>query len=399
MSFNEFKVQTENKTYNISQITTAYFGVETENRPLGDILTTHLLQAIAPFSSEATDICEVDGKWYNIPECMSLGKETLTESFSGILGNRLMTLMAIEKGSEPAEMKREMHIKTCMSTAKRTLQVIVIALISDLWNLRKEKQEVTLSETQAKSLQLFFGSLFEMTLSNYCLLLTELYTVYKDHKFEWPIPELTGCDTEITAGSLSGACAKLEQIFNEKSYTAANCTEAEKQLAIILCIFNFLARYKMVSIKNGGYEKVRGADELYSHRYIEIDNSNRAAQLNISKPASTYSIQLYSGKTYDTSIDLFPFIIDLNALKQDGGADIYFFSRFDKKKSLLDYRQLNNAEVKQEITLSEFVKPETPKTELEKLLQDEKTRKLIWLDTVFNQFIEARTAILGPLPA
>jgi hypothetical protein len=108
-------------------------------------------------------------------------------------------------------------------------------------------------------------------------------------------------------------------------------------------------------------------------------------------PVATDAILLYRNKYQDQSINLFPFIIDFNALTFEAGAKIYFYKCKDLSDGSLNYTFLEDKAVVENILYKDVLKDNAS---INQLMMDPDKRKVRKLDVVFEQFQDARQTIL-----
>ena len=163
----------------------------------------------------------------------------------------------------------------------------------------------------------------------------------------------------------------------------------------MLTAVSFLASYKMVSIKSIGYEEARNSAPKYLHNYVSLGfdskiNINTERLNYIDTPVYTDSILLFKGN-YLNSVNLFPFIIDMNTLTLEGGVKICFYSSIDMDEKSISFRFLEDNSI-ENISFSETMRPGSL---INEILEDKEKHKKLKLDSVFIQFAEAKKAILG----
>lgn len=324
-------------------------------------------------------------------------KDLVASCFVGVLGIQLRKINAIGKES-PGGKKQEKYIENCLITALKVLQLLCYVLVSKLWDHAKDKPPA-LSPEQAALLKAFFQDAFEHDIQGYLQLLQALLAIYRENGLELPIPEMEPFAAALREDQrFAGACSALQNLWtawNNSNHSLSQCYEAETLLIDILEATLFFARYKMVSIKSIDYDEMRGNPPRYLHRYaaLEIDrktNQYTEAVNYVADPVSTDAVLLFKGR-YQESVNLFPFIIDLNALTFEGGAKICFFGCRDLNDGSLNYRFLEDNSV-QNIVFQNILQ-ETP--DLNKLMQDAGKRKQLKLDVVCQQFRDAEKTLLG----
>lgn len=367
-----------------------------------EILTRRLIEAIQVYSPRAKRFLEnatviATTNWETQPRFSDPAKEIIAFSYVGILGIQLRKLMAIGK-EDLSENKQRKYLSNCQLTAKRALQLLCFALISKLWDYKKDKH-YTLSPAQTITVTNFFDDEFELDINGYINLLNTLIAAYTDNNLDFPIPELNDFKLSLQTGSdFLVACAKLQSVgrlLEKSSYTASDCTDAEIQLTTVLAALKFLTNYKMVSIKSIGYYETRNSKPHYLYNYtaLGIDSKSNINQERINyaeSPINTDAVLLYKG-SYQENLNLFPFIIDVNALAFEGGAKICFYASHNYTDNSLNYNFLEDDSIVNIIN-TETLKPGI---DINELLLDPKKRKEMRFDSVFTLFKEAKKTITG----
>jgi hypothetical protein len=190
---------------------------------------------------------------------------------------------------------------------------------------------------------------------------------------------------------LSGISERLEKAPG----TVSDCSDAERHLTTVLETLSFLVHYKMVSIKSIGYFETRNAKPYYLYNYtaLGIDVKSNVNQERVSYaevPITTDAVLLYKA-SYQQNVNLFPFIIDVNALAFEGGAKICFYACHSDKDKSLNYHFLeDNSSVN--VADSGTLKPGT---DINELWLDPDKRREMRFDTVFAVFQEAKKSVTG----
>ena len=100
---------------------------------------------------------------------------------------------------------------------------------------------------------------------------------------------------------------------------------------------------------------------------------------------------VYRGDNYQENINLFPFVIDYNALTLEHGAKICFYFRQGNDDGTLDYLFLEDNSIVN-VEWKGILKSDTDYNEL---MMNTDSRKVLNLDGVVEQFREARDCFLG----
>jgi hypothetical protein len=396
--------QRANNIYNIGTINEANFGFVTGSKAFNEFLTRRLIEAIKDYSTPAhnffEDMKNKPQNWETQGRYSNQATEIITNEDVGVLGSQLRKVVAIGKEATSPD-KQNKYVQNCVLTVKRAVQLLNFAMISRLWDY-KIKEGYSLSDEHCASCKGFFEDKFGYDIIENAKFLKTLLDIYDLQKFELPIPELDELKKHLAEGTeFMTACTKMNEKFNslESSFSLLDCFESENQLAIVLGSLNFLVNYKMISIKSIDYFKVRNKSVRYLHRYSPIGNEGETKDRNIPMvnyekiPVNTDAILLYKG-SYQDSINLFPFLIDLNALSFETGAKVYFYNCLDTEGRLNFSCVEDNSEKR--ISKSDTLKSDDEDiTLITKLMQDEKTRRMLKMDSLFFLFNRAKTAITG----
>jgi hypothetical protein len=378
---------------------------ETEEDPAGYVfnesLTRHVMEAIQVYSPKVKRFLDnasgMEANWETQTRFSDPAKEIIAFSFVGVLGIQLRKLMAIGK-EEMSENKRRKYLAVSQLTGKRALQILCFALLSGLWDCKKERS-YTLSADQQSVLQNFFDNAFEQDIDYFVNLLIHLMDVYRDNSLVFPIPEVAELAIHLQPGSeFLKSCSQLSALSHlpdKTFYPISRCREAEQHLTVVFQVLGFLINYKMVSIKSIGYFETRNTKPyyLYSYTALGIDVKSNVDQERVNQavvPTTTDSVLLYKG-SYKQSINLYPFIIDVNALAFEGGAKICFYACRNNMDDSLNYSFLeDNSRVK--IADTGTLKAGT---DISEIWMDPEKRKNLRFDIVFAQFQAAKAAVAG----
>jgi hypothetical protein len=374
--------------------------VAEENKAFNEVLTRQLIEALPAYSKPARKFLEKAAAipdWESVVRVSDKAKDILAYSFVGVLGIHLRKLFAI--GKEPtSEDKQRRYLANTALTAQRALKLLSFALLSQLWDRQKGKA-VTLSGEQQQSLRAFFEDEFGLDITGNLQLLSALMHIFREHQIDWPMPELESLLPQLEPESgFTASCNRLKELsvaLDKNQFTLADCFAAERQLAYLLEKLAFLAAYRMVSIKNITYNEMRNAPPRYLHSYtvLGIDskrNINTERVNYVEAPISTQAILLFKGR-YQQSINLFPFLIDVNALTDEVGAKVCFYSHQDIADGSLNYQFMDDNSY-ENIT---YRQTWNEGDDMNQLMMNPDKRRDYNLDSVFLQFQEAKKALLA----
>lgn len=389
-------IQYADKIYNIEHIDEANFGFVTGKRAFNELLTRRLIEAArrecAPINKFYERVQAIP-HWEQDARISNKAKEMIAYSFVGIIGIQFSKLMAI--GKEPlSEAKQQKYIRKCLTIAKHTLELVNFTLLSSLWDVQKNRSLV-LSDPAKAAVQAFFERNFEASLPEQLQLLGALEQVFADHQLPHPFPEFNFQAATAGLEATTEALQTLNKTLDRSDYTLLHCTEAETSLADLYDIFFFLVNYKMASIKRIGYKQMRHADPRYLHRYAALGIDSKAnvdaeKVYYVPDTVNTDAVLLYKGDSYEENINLFPLVIDYNALTFEHGVKVCFFQSKDLIDDTLEYRFLEDESIIH-IEKKDILQPNVDYNEL---MLKEENQILLNLDQVRTAFEDARKTIL-----
>jgi hypothetical protein len=406
-----------------NSITNNIYGALDLHRPFNVYLTLMLMEALKKSGNDDAIgfLDEHPDKWYLNFQARGAAQEILIASYVNVIGIKLRGLMSIGTESTGTETFTASiglrYVQQCLNTANTTFQLMDFAILSDLWD-RRRGTDLTLSTGQIELIRPFFeySKKFDGGLNLYIKLFRDLLGIYKDKGIDLPFAELKDLGGSLDAGSdFYRACDELDRIQkvedDDQKYSYANCLKTEKNLAEVMSVLGFLSNYKMASIKSVNYEENRNADPNYLHNFVDIRSGNTANASStgikyVANPVTTDSILLYTGSYINgitKGINLFPFILDYNALILDGGIKIGLFCSSYKTKITNEdddgktYKETirfiySEDDHDQDIFFENIL---GGAKNINEFLKNKESRKQVKLDSVFLQFHDAKKTILG----
>ena len=390
-------VQYADKIYNIEHINEANFGFVTGKRAFNESLTKELIETIRPFCIPANKFyARVQGitDWQQQTRISDKAKEIIAYSFVGVIGIQLSKLMAIGKEAFSDEKQRK-YIHKSITIIKRTFDLVNFALLSKLWDIQKE-QPLKITTQHKNTLAQFFDRNFEQSIEEQFALLESLHHLYIENQLDIPLPELQFENSKATLANICKDIEQLNKVLDRGEYSLIDCFEAETKLAAFFQYFAFLVNYDMASIKRIGYKQMRHVDPRYLHRFAALGIDSKAnvnAEKVIYTPDTVHTdaVLLYKGGNYQNNINLFPLVIDYNALTFESGVAIYFYQGKDIADGSLEYRFLETEE-KIQIEKKGIIQDGM---DYNQLMLKEENQIAINLDQVIAAFEEARRTVLN----
>ncbi len=362
-----------------------------ENYTFNTYLIKNLLPALQAYSQNATNLmCKVQTmpNWERNEKVVAVASEILS-LFVGMIGVQINKLILIGQQNMAKE-----YLNQCFLIAKITLDLLSFVLLSKLWDLVGE-QKLALNHTQ--KLQIFFENSFDFSLKSKLDLIRQIEEIYAQNQLAFPFEELNilhEClqESHVFCQNFQ-ILATLEQGFdkNRSEVPLEQVAKAEKHLTHFLENFAFLVRFKMSSFKQIGYKLTRNSPAFFIHHYSPIDHKKTDNPENIllnefSMPSHT--VLFHKGTDYQNHVNLFPFVIDYNALTFEQLSKIYFFNALGLDNSLEYVCLDDNSEI--QISLTDT----SDEKELSKIIGNTEKHKKFNLEQVFLKFQEAKNALL-----
>ncbi len=390
----------ENKVYNIGHINEANFGMITSNKVFNCILTKELILLLKEHKkaeSFLNSLCAEDkDDWEVKRQPLKEAQGILEESFVWVIGWQLRRLFSIGNDKDKKmETKISEYINHCFSTYRIALQLINYLFISKLWDEKNRNRNI---DTDKASLKNFFCCNRPLKLAELRRLLQALLEIYRDNELEYPVEkEYLGDISEyIEPGSkFNTACSELEKLENmdmgNETYGLGHCHTAEMSLTAILSGFKFFTCYQLVTLKRIEYESARNSAARYIKdlnilekkeaqnllRYLKYDNT----------PTQTYSVFF---RNKNKSINLFPFLLDYNALTNENDSQIFLYECMENESELSYFSLQSESE-----EIINYSATSTESMEVRSEEQKNEVQRNIRLDLVVKQFEEAMNTILG----
>lgn len=306
--------------------------------------------------------------WVDNFNNLKLAQSYIRESFIWIIGEELRRMLLIGTiGGMNNEDRISKYIFFALRTYRSALQLMNYVLLSKLLD-EKIKEDgnhevgTKLNEIlqDKPCIKKFFTTEINLELIDLRMLFQELVQIYKDCDdliFPIEMDDTNLVDQFIDSNSdFNTACLALEELQNlqglEKTYSYENCETAEKSLATVLSKLVFLTKYVLMSVKHIEYEESRNNDPQYikEMRIIKLPSINKEemesdAMDNLmqtlmydDKPQKTNSVLFHKKKeSIKNSINLFPFIIDKNALYDQREFDLLYYEHLNLEESKLMY--------------------------------------------------------------
>ncbi|MCX6328442.1 MAG: hypothetical protein NTZ85_02855 [Bacteroidia bacterium] len=232
-----------------------------------------------------------------------------------------------------------MRLDQIFKTIERSMQFISFVMLSQLCK-EKTAGKITISESFSNEFKTRF---FVLSLGNFTWLIRAIGNMFSDQKIEWFMPEMGEYFNNKFYNALDFWVPERNEIGHyqinlTQSDIEKRCVEYEEKLTFILKSIAFLAKYKLISVKEIKVTKSKIADASF-HHIIDLLNSSdsdfKAQELEVPSFTESHSVLLMKTiKSIDEYLNLSPLIIDTSTEILDAKEkfeikkDIFMYSKY-----------------------------------------------------------------------
>jgi hypothetical protein len=232
-----------------------------------------------------------------------------------------------------------MRLDQIFKTIERTMQFINFLMICQLWKDTKENKLV-LPDSFRKE---FGDRIMVLSMGNYTWLIRAIGTIMQEKGILWFMPEMgENFDKKFYAALDFWVPERNEighyQINLTNEEIEKRCVEYEEKLSFILEKLSFIAKYKLVSVREIKVIHPKNQEAKFNHLIDVLSSSDsgfKAQELEETKFAESSSVLLMKSlKTLDEYLNLSPLVIDTNSEviddreKFDIKKDIFMYTKF-----------------------------------------------------------------------
>ena len=255
------------------------------------------------------------------PDFFNRCRAIITNKLLGIIIPDIWSLYEMNKDTE--EYRRE-YVGKCFLIVKRLIDLSVFCCLSYIY------ENITIVDNNIK--ELIADVLGIKFLEHEIELLYKLLNIQYSNEFRL-LNELQSLkDYFDYTGKLSILCRELQNLTKNKNLNLFDCYRAEKVLTEFLTDFAFFTNYNMISAKMVEYHHMKESSSVYIQFRKAIGFSQeKTNNIVVSEDTFTHAVLLVDKQNTNRYINLYPFVIDRNALKQNAKQKISliaFFSFF-----------------------------------------------------------------------
>ncbi|MBN2633406.1 MAG: hypothetical protein JXR66_07625 [Bacteroidales bacterium] len=237
-----------------------------------------------------------------------------------------------------------MRLDQIFKTIERTMQFLSFVMLSQLV---KENSEGTITIPEKLSKE-FSGRFYVLSMGSFSWLIRTIGRLFEDQKTEWFMPEIAENFNDRFYNALDFWIPERNEIGHyqinlTQEEIEKRCVEYEEKLSLILQKIAFLAKYRLVSVKEIKVNKSRLMEPSF-HHVIDLLNSSdsdfRAKEIDERAFTESNSVLLMkSMKSLEQHLNLSPLIIDTSTEILDAK------EKFDIKKDIFMYTKYRNGHI------------------------------------------------------
>lgn len=232
-----------------------------------------------------------------------------------------------------------LRLDQVFKTIERTMQFLSFVMLSQLWHDILQKK-IWIPENVAKEME---SRLLVLSMGNFSWLIRAIGNIYQASDHDCFMPEMSeNLDMNFFAALDFWVPERNEighyQINLNQEEIEKRCVEYEEKLAYILIKIAFLAKYRLVSVREIRVQKPKYKDAKFQH-VVDLLNSSdsdfTAREIEEEEFSESHSVLLMKSiKSIDGYLNLSPLIIDTHSevldTKEKFGIkkDIFMYTKF-----------------------------------------------------------------------
>jgi hypothetical protein len=312
--------------------------------PVNTELTKRLLEKMAQLGRNVPRADDEDGA---VDERIIRGY--LLDSFPAPVGEQVRKLFTMD--SIDVDRLRQLIV-----TYETVVQLSCYALLSQLWNARRDNSALTLSDEQWG----VFNGFLALTAENqatfdYIALMAAILDAFRANTIAPFVEECAGLGDELRQDDFVTAHRFMEQLRAELRHGKIGAeeidhigTQAERHLSAVMIAFAFLVKYKLSTIKRIDIIKMRHKAPVYRHRLLMLDKVS-LDPMDTERDYASFTdsesvVLLKRAKDLTDYLSLSPFVIDENAFTGQPKSKLFFYSHHDSSDDSYHFRFVNDAD-------------------------------------------------------
>lgn len=257
-----------------------------------------------------------------------------------------------------------MRLDQIFKTIERSMQFLSFVMLSQAVR-SKEEGKLTIPAGFSSE---FRNRFMVLSLGNFTWMIRALGVMFRDQKVEWFMPEMGEAMDNRFYGALDFWVPERNEIGHyqinlTQEDIEKRCVEYEEKLGYILGKISFLAKYRLVSVKEIRVVKSKIREAAFHHVFDLLNSSDsdfKANELDESRFTESQSVLLMKNiKSFDEYLNLSPLVIDTSTEVLDSKEkfeirkDIFMYSKYRNDQLMylgtevtekIDLRSLKNYE-------------------------------------------------------
>jgi hypothetical protein len=237
-----------------------------------------------------------------------------------------------------------MRLDQIFKTIERSMQFVSFVMLSQMVKTTEEHKLVIPDNFKKE----FKNRILILSLGNYSWLIRAIGNLYQEQKVEWFMPEMAeNFDNKFYSALDFWVPERNEighyQINLHQEEIEKRCVEYEEKLTFILRRISFLAKYKLVSVKEIKVIKSKIMEAAFNHVFDLLNSSDsdfKANEFQESTFTESNSVLLMKNiKSLEPYLNLSPLIIDTSTEILDSK------EKFEIKKDIFMYSKFRNGQL------------------------------------------------------
>ena len=234
-----------------------------------------------------------------------------------------------------------MRLDQIFKTIERSMQFLSFVMLSQA---AEEKVKGKLIMPASFSNE-FKNRFLVLSLGNFSWMIRAIGNVFREQKVEWFMPEMSECFDNKFYGALDFWVPERNEIGHyqinlTQEEIEKRCVEYEEKLMFILQRISFLAKYRLVSVKDIKVIKSKIHKAAFHHVFDMLNSSDsdfKANEFDEARYTESNSVLLMKNiKVLDEYLNLSPLIIDTSGEVLDSK------EKFEIKKDIFMYSKFRN---------------------------------------------------------
>jgi hypothetical protein len=234
-----------------------------------------------------------------------------------------------------------MRLDQIFKTIERSMQFLCFVMLSQVTK-SKEEGKLAIPDTFAKD---FRNRFLVLSLGNFSWIIRAIGNMFESQKVEWFMTEMSQSFDQKFYGALDFWVPERNEIGHyqinlTQEEIERRCVEYEEKLTFILERLAFLAKYRLVSVKEIKVIKSKMSNATFNHVFDLLNSSDsdfKANEFNETSYTDSHSVLLLKSiKSIDNYLNLSPLVIDTSTEILDSK------EKFDIKKDIFMYSKYRN---------------------------------------------------------